>query len=92
VGRWSAFWVGGPAFVGRRSSFVGRRSVFGSGAAFQVWFSVAERLFRLEFRRRCFISDWISVAERLFRSDFRRRRSHRAQVFGSGAAYLWSAD
>lgn len=49
VGRWSAFWVGGPAFVGRRSSFVGRRSVFGSGAAFSVGISAAELHFGLVF-------------------------------------------
>jgi hypothetical protein len=42
VGRWSAFWVGGPALVGRRS-------VFGSGEAFQVWFSAAELLLGLVF-------------------------------------------
>jgi len=60
-------WVGGRHFGSAgRHSWVGGRHLWVGGR-----FSVAERLFRLEFRRRSFISVWFSVAERFFGSGFR---------------------
>ena len=60
---------------------MGRRSVFGSGAAFWVWFSAAELLLGLVFGSGAVFWVWFSVAELFSGLDF-----------GSEAVYLWSAD
>jgi hypothetical protein len=75
------FAVGRTLQGGSAVGFRGSAVLFRSGAAFCIRFLAAELHSGLVFG-----------AERFLGSGFRRRSSHRAQVFGSGAAYLWSAD